>query len=106
MHHLEMFAAGSRKFCSARKKPSYVYGEVKLNAGVTIPPMANFDAIVKELQQERNRLDQAIAVLTSLNGRGRKISQRRSMSPAARRRIAVAQRARWAKQKNFAQNDA
>jgi hypothetical protein len=68
--------------------------------------MASLDAIVKELQQERDRLDQAIALLTSLNGTGHKISQRRTMSPAARRRIAAAQRARWAKQKNSAQNDA
>jgi hypothetical protein len=68
--------------------------------------MANLDAVVKELQQEREKLDQAIAVLTSLDGSGRTTWKRRIMSPAARRRIAAAQRARWAKQKNSAQNDA
>jgi hypothetical protein len=65
--------------------------------------MANLDAVVKELQQERDKLDRAIAVLTSLNGMV-KTSQRRTMSPAARRRIAAAQRGGWAKQKNSAQN--
>ena len=61
-------------------------------------------AIVEQLKAERDRLDRAIAALdgsgatearsgTSRNGR----KKRRTMSAAARRKIAAAQRARWAK---------
>ena len=65
--------------------------------------MANFADVLKELKRERSRLDQAIKVLGKLVGRsianvvsiGRK--PRPKMSAAARRRIAAAQRARWAK---------
>jgi exonuclease VII small subunit len=66
--------------------------------------MANLSTIVKELQQERDRLDKAIAALTSLDGASTKTSARRTMSASARRRIAAAQRARWARQKSTAQN--
>src|SRR3989475_7367903 len=66
--------------------------------------MANIAAIVKELQQERDRLDQAIAVLAPLVGtsktssaRGGATRPRRTLSAAARRRISIAQKARWAK---------
>jgi hypothetical protein len=68
--------------------------------------MANFDEVLKDLEQERSRLDQAIEVLGTLVGRkGRRTTQtranrpRRTLSVAARRRIAAAQRARWAKWK-------
>jgi hypothetical protein len=60
--------------------------------------MPNLDGIIKELQQERTRIDQAIQALTSLNGTAPKASPTRTMSASARRRIAAAQRARWAKQ--------
>src|SRR2546425_2275527 len=60
--------------------------------------MANLDAIVRELQQERDRLDAAINALTSLSGNTLRASRTgHTMSAAARRRIAAAQRARWAK---------
>jgi hypothetical protein len=63
--------------------------------------MANLAAVLKELQQERNRLDQAITVLSNLaggqaSGGGITGSGRRPLSAAARARIAAAQRARWA----------
>jgi len=62
--------------------------------------MANLAAVLKELQQERNHLDQAISALSSLAGRqasgGGTVSGRRPLSTAARARIAAAQRARWA----------
>jgi hypothetical protein len=68
--------------------------------------MANFAEVVKVLEQERGRLDQAIKVMRKLVGRqsvGRVLlidgRRRRTMSAAARRRIAAAQRARWAKWK-------
>jgi hypothetical protein len=62
--------------------------------------MPNLDGIIKELQQERTRIDQAIEALTSLNGSTPKAAPARTMSASARRRIAAAQRARWAKQKS------
>jgi hypothetical protein len=76
--------------------------------------MATLDRAVKELQSERSRLEKelqritaALAALNSLNGRGRgrrrAVAKRRTVRPqrhlsaSARRRIAAAQRARWAK---------
>ncbi len=65
--------------------------------------MANLAAVLKELEQERSRLDQAIQVVGGLiarNGAGgsRKGNRvKRTLSIAARRKIAAAQRARWAK---------
>jgi len=61
--------------------------------------MANLAAVLKELQQERSRLDEAIRVIGQLvsgNHTGPKRTKR-TLSPAARERIAAAQRARWAK---------
>ncbi len=65
--------------------------------------MANLAGVLKELQQERGRLDDAIAVLRKLAGKtyaslGR-VKRRPKLSLAARRKIAAAQRARWAKWK-------
>jgi hypothetical protein len=75
--------------------------------------MANFRAVLTQLQKERSRaqaevqrLDEAIEVLQGLSGDGRRRGgrrptvtrrPRRRMSKAARNRIAAAQRARWAK---------
>jgi hypothetical protein len=75
--------------------------------------MLNLAIAVRQLNQERARtqkevekLDAAIRVLSGLTGtkrvlgRGRAgIGKRRTMSAAARKRIAAAQRARWAKWK-------
>jgi hypothetical protein len=61
--------------------------------------MSNIDGIIKELQQERTRIDQAIQALSSLNGNAPRATPTRIMSASARRRIAAAQRARWAKLK-------
>jgi hypothetical protein len=73
--------------------------------------MANLAETVKDLVHERNRmagqikkLDKAISVLRKLDGSGpsgapKSVSKRRPMSAAARRKIAIAQRARWAKWK-------
>jgi hypothetical protein len=53
--------------------------------------MANLDAIIKELQQERDRLDTAIRALTSLSGNTHRATRKgRTMSAVARRRIAAA----------------
>jgi len=66
--------------------------------------MANIAEIVQDLQRERDFLNQAIAALTPLatkNGAGRALNRMggagRTLSAAARRKIAAAQRKRWAK---------
>jgi hypothetical protein len=66
--------------------------------------MVNFTEMVKELRRERDRLDQAIAVLASLAGATNTSSSRsgasglrRTLSAAARRKVSLAQKARWAK---------
>ena len=65
--------------------------------------MANLAGVLEELQQERTKLDQAIEVIGKLvgrNGTGRRARgsrPKRTLSVAARRKIAAAQRARWAK---------
>jgi hypothetical protein len=75
--------------------------------------MPNLDKVVLQLRKERDgvqksieQLDQALAALGSLDGlrtgeRGLQPSggKRRTISAAARERIAAAQRARWAKWK-------
>ena len=75
--------------------------------------MLTLTTAVRQLKQERARtqkevekLDAAIRVLSGLTGtkrglgRGRAgVGKRRTMSAAARKRIAAAQRARWAKWK-------
>ena len=66
--------------------------------------MANLAEVLKELQSERDRLNQAISALqplVSMNGQPRTGSEetRPTLSAAARRRIAAAQRARWARVK-------
>jgi hypothetical protein len=65
--------------------------------------MANLAGVLKELEQERIQLDQAIEVIGKLIGRnGTNVKARgsrpkRTLSLTARRKIAAAQRARWAK---------
>ena len=75
--------------------------------------MSNLVKVVAQLRKQRDeaqrqveQLDQALAALGSVDGlrsRGRssqKVGRKgRTMSAAARRRIAAAQRARWAKWK-------
>ena len=75
--------------------------------------MSNLTKVVMQMRQERDaarkrveQLDQALAALGNLDGlrtRGRgsrKLgTKRRPMSAQARKRIAAAQRARWAKWK-------
>jgi len=61
--------------------------------------MTDLGAVLAQLKQERDKLDRAIAALSGVvgakahsGGRGK-----RTLSVAARKRIAAAQRARWAK---------
>jgi hypothetical protein len=65
------------------------------------------EAIVKELEAERARLDQAI---TALRGKKRGVGRpsgsingkKRRLSPAARKRISEAMKKRWAARKRAA----
>ena len=78
--------------------------------------MPKLSGLVTELRTERDRaqkeveqLNAALAALGSLGhggarSRGRAIKKRRPMSAAARKRIAAAQRARWAKWKSARRN--
>jgi len=65
--------------------------------------MDKLASIVQQLQQERARIDAALQALTRVSNtrstRGTARTGRRTLSAAAHRRIAVAQRARWAKWK-------
>jgi hypothetical protein len=65
--------------------------------------MGNLSAVVQQLEKERERaqkelqrIDSALAALGSLSSNGS--SRQHTMSAAARRRISLAQKARWAKQ--------
>ena len=65
--------------------------------------MATLQGILDELKKEKKRaerdlkrLEEAISAFGKLTGK-RARKARRTMSAAARKRIAVAQRARWAK---------
>jgi hypothetical protein len=65
--------------------------------------MGNLSVVVQQLRRERERtqkevqrIDAALAALGSLSSSG---SSRHTMSAAARKRISLAQKARWAKQK-------
>ena len=61
--------------------------------------MADLGAVLEQLKQERAKLDKAIEALSGVTGNhaGKPARAKRILSPAARRRIAAAQRARWAK---------
>jgi hypothetical protein len=70
--------------------------------------MANLDKVVKSLlaeqrtlQSKLSQVEGAISALRGMgqNGRGAGSRPKRVLSVAARRRIAAAQRARWAKYK-------
>lgn len=61
--------------------------------------MTDLGAVLEQLKEERDKLDRAIAALSGVVGT--KSGGRRrgtwTLSVAARKRIAAAQRARWAK---------
>jgi hypothetical protein len=57
--------------------------------------MTDLGKVLVQLKRERDKLDRAIAALSGVRGSGR-ISKRK-LSAAGRKRIADAQRARWAK---------
>jgi hypothetical protein len=63
----------------------------------------NFDQIVSDLKAERAKLDQAIQALDGSGPRRGRPSKsalrKRTMSPAARKRISAAMKIRWAQRK-------
>jgi hypothetical protein len=62
--------------------------------------MVDLGAVLAQLKRERAKLDRAIAALSGIVGdTPSKGGARRVMSIAARKKIAAAQRARWAKVK-------
>jgi hypothetical protein len=67
--------------------------------------MGNLSAVVQQLRREReraqkevHRIDAALTALGSLTANGSNRG-RHTMSAAARKKISLAQKARWAKQK-------
>jgi hypothetical protein len=71
--------------------------------------MANLSGVVQQLNKARakaqgevNRLDAALAALGNLTGRSL-AGKRRTLSAAARRKISLAQKARWAKRSSKTQ---
>jgi len=67
--------------------------------------MGNLSAVVQQLRKEReraqkevHRIDAALTALGSLSVNGSKRG-RHTLSAAARKKISLAQKARWAKQK-------
>jgi hypothetical protein len=64
--------------------------------------MADLAGVLKELEEERGRLDHVIQLIGNLVGGRRTGMQtkrrvKRTLSAAARRKISLAQKARWAK---------
>jgi len=66
--------------------------------------MATVSSIVKQLKQERDRverqlsgLDAALRAFANVYSNGKPRRKRRKLSVAARKKIAAAQRRRWAK---------
>lgn len=59
--------------------------------------MTDLGAVLAQLKEERDKLDRAIAALSGVAGGRAGGTGKRKLSAAARKRIANAQRARWAK---------
>ena len=59
--------------------------------------MTDLGAVLAQLKAERTKLDRAIEALSGLAGKSGSAGGKRTLSAAARARIAAAQRARWAK---------
>jgi hypothetical protein len=71
--------------------------------------MGNLSGVVQQLKKERDRVERqlsglnaAISAFVGVYG-GKAKPTRRSLSAAARRKISLAQKARWAKQKSSVQ---
>jgi hypothetical protein len=72
--------------------------------------MANLSSLVKQLKQERDRVERqlsglnaALTAFANVYGGGKPSRKRRKMSAKSRAKIAAAQRRRWAKFRKSAQ---
>jgi hypothetical protein len=84
--------------CSGRLTWSLGLLFVSDQTGLYNPGMDKLASIVQQLQQQRARIDAALRALTgATNHTGATRTGRRTLSAAARQRIAAAQRKRWAK---------
>src|ERR1019366_3090714 len=79
-------------------------GRNKIPEGETMSNLAGLAAVVSELRKERanqvnelKHLDAALAILGKLGGGSSSTKSGHAMSAAGRRRISLAQKARWAK---------
>lgn len=70
-------------------------GSSKTVQDARIPQMKSIQGLISELEAERDRIDAAINALSGISAKGAR--KRRKLSAAGRKRIAAAQRARWAK---------
>jgi hypothetical protein len=68
--------------------------------------MGNLSVVVQQLKKERDRvarqlsgLNAALAAFVGVYGGAKSILKRRPLSASARRKISLAQKARWARQK-------
>jgi len=65
--------------------------------------MAHMSGVIQQLKKERERAQKEVqhigAALAALGGISLNGSSRRTMSASARRKISLAQKARWAKQR-------
>jgi hypothetical protein len=66
--------------------------------------MANLSGFIKQLRKERDRVERrltglnaVVAAFANVYGGGKPTRKRRKLSVAARKKIATAQRRRWAK---------
>ena len=71
--------------------------------------MPNLSSIIAQLKKERDRVEKqltglnaALAAFAGVYGGSKPVRKRRKMSVAARKKIAAAQRARWAKSRKSA----
>jgi hypothetical protein len=102
--------------CSQNPRPlpqvtPLLYNEaaVKIPEGVIMASLVGLAGFVSELKATRTNLvselrhvDAALSVLGKLHGGSSYAKPRRTMSAAARRKISLAQKARWAKAKGRA----
>jgi hypothetical protein len=77
------------------------FGRPNHRLPVTILRMNALQGIIRSLRRDRARIDAALRALAMLSTSfgSRAPGKRRTLSAAARRRIAAAQRARWARWK-------
>ncbi|HUX66535.1 MAG TPA: hypothetical protein VMV31_03515 [Terriglobales bacterium] len=59
--------------------------------------MSTISKAIQDLEEQKRRIDSALRILRELNHTGRSGPSTRNISPEGRRRIAEAQKRRWAR---------